>query len=93
MLSADHELNQRRQCALLRLTRSSLYYRPVGESTENLRIMEIIDKQFLEAPWYRSRQMARFMQRQDHRCSRTRVRRLIRKVRLVPTYQIPNTSK
>ena len=48
MVSRDHELRQRRQCALLRLTRSSLYYRPVGESVENLRFMEIIDRQFLE---------------------------------------------
>ena len=36
--------------------RSGLYYRPVGESAENLRFMEIIDKQFLETPWYGSRQ-------------------------------------
>lgn len=48
MVSADHQLSQRRQCALLRLTRSGLYYRPVGESAENLRFMAIIDKQFLE---------------------------------------------
>ena len=50
-MSAQHELSQRRQCALLSLTRSNLYYRLVGESAENLRFMEIIDKQFLETPW------------------------------------------
>ena len=93
MVSADHELSQRRQCALLRLTRAGLYYRPVGERAENLRFMEIIDKQFLETPWYGSRQMARYMQRQGHRCGRHRVRRLMRKMRLVPIYQAPNTSK
>lgn len=38
----------RKQCELLQLSRSRLYYRPVGESAENLRFMEIIDKQFLE---------------------------------------------
>jgi len=78
MVSADHELSQRRQCALLRLTRSGLYYRPVDESAENLRFMEIIDKQFLETPWYGSRQMARYMQRQGHKCGRLRVRRVRR---------------
>lgn len=56
MVSADHKLSQRRQCALLGLTRSGPYHRPVGESAENLRFMEIIDKQFLETPWYGSRQ-------------------------------------
>lgn len=93
MVSADHQLSQRRQCALLRLTRSGLYYRPVGESAENLRFMDLIDKQFLETPWYGSRQMARYMQRQGHKCGRHRVRRLMRKMRLMPIYQTPNTSK
>lgn len=93
MVSADHNLSQRRQCALLRLTRSSLYYQPVGESAENLKFMAIIDKQFLETPWYGSRQMARFMKRQGHQCGRHRVRRLMRKMRLVPIWQTPNTSK
>ena len=93
MVSRDHKLSMRKQCGLLRLSRSGLYYSPVGESAENLRFMEIIDKQFLETPWYGSRQMARFMQRNKHKCGRHRVRRLMRKMRLVPIYQAPNTSK
>jgi len=93
MVSKDHELSQRRQCALLQLSRSTLYYRPKGESAENLRFMEIIDKQFLETPWYGSRQMARHMKRQGHKCGRHRMRRLMRLMRLVPIYQEPNTSK
>jgi len=52
--------------------------------------MEIIDKQFLETPWYGLRQMARYMNRNNHQCDRHRVRRLMR---LVPIYQEPNTSK
>ena len=56
MVSKDHRLSVRRQCALLTLTRSNLYYEPKGESAENLQFMAIIDKQFLETPWYRSRQ-------------------------------------
>lgn len=50
MVSKDHELSQRRQCTLLQLSRSTLYYQSKGESAENLRFMEIIDKQFLETP-------------------------------------------
>ena len=60
MVSRDHKLSMRKQCALLQLSRSGLYYQPVGEGAENLRFMEIIDKQFLETPWYGSRQMARY---------------------------------
>ena len=40
-----------------------------------------------------SRQMARYMKRNNHQCGRHRVRRLMRLMRLVPIYQEPNTSK
>lgn len=93
-MKQDHpKLSIRRQCTLLSLTRSTLYYQPRGESAENLKFMSIIDKQFMETPWYGSRQMARHMQREGHRCGRHRVRRLMRLMRLVPIYQEPNTSK
>jgi putative transposase len=93
MVSKDHKLSVRRQCVLLTLVRSNLFYEPKGESAENLRFMEIIYKQFLETPWYGSRQIARYMERQGHACGRHRVRRLMRLMRLVPIYQEPNTSK
>jgi putative transposase len=92
-MSKDHKLSVRRQCVLLTLARSTLYYQPKGESAENLRFMEIIDEQFLETPWYGSRQMARYMKRNNHTCGRHRVRRLMRLMRWVPIYQEPNTSK
>ena len=91
MVSKDHKLSVRRQCKLLTLTRSHLYYEPKGESAENLRFMEIFDKQFLETPWYGSRQMARYMKRNNHKCGRHRMRCLMRLMRLVPIYQEPNT--
>ena len=51
MVSKDHKLSVRRQCVLLTLVRSNLYYDPKSESAENLQFMEIIDKQFLVTPW------------------------------------------
>lgn len=93
-MKRDHpHLSVRRQCKHLSVSGSGLYYRPVGESAENLRLMEIIDKQFLETPWYGSRQMARHMKRQRYQCGRHRVRRLMRLMRPVPIYREPNTSK
>ena len=90
----DHpQLSVRRQCRLLLLSRSSLYYTPVGESTENLALMRVIDEQFLQTPWYGSRQMARWLQRQGHTAGRHRVRRLMRKMGLTPIYQAPRTSQ
>ena len=50
MVSKGHNLSVRRQCGLLSLARSNLYYQPKGESAENLRFMALIDKQFLDTP-------------------------------------------
>ncbi|WP_416361536.1 IS3 family transposase [Leisingera sp.] len=55
--------------------------------------MVIIDRQFLNRPWYGSQQMARHMQREGHKCGRHRVRRLMRLMRLVPIDQEPKTSQ
>jgi len=86
-------LSLRRQCRLLSLSRSVLYYTPVGESAGNLALMALIDRQFLETPWYGSRQMARWLRRQGHSVGRHRVRRLMRKMGLTPIYQPPRTSQ
>ena len=94
MVSKDHKLSVCRQCTLLTLSRSNMYYEPKGgESSENLRFMAIIDKQFLETPWYGSRQMARYMQRNGHKCGRHRVWRLMGIMGLHASYKGPNTSK
>ncbi len=68
MVGKDHWLSVRRQCTLLTLTRSNLCYKPKGESTENLRFMAIIERQFLETSWYGSPRMARYIQQQGRRC-------------------------
>ena len=47
----------RRQCELLGLNRSGLYYEPAVESPADLRLMRMIDEQYLEAPFYGSRRM------------------------------------
>ena len=82
-----------RQCDLLGISRSSFYYEAQGEKPLNLEIMRLIDEQFLETPWYGSRQMARWLRRQERRVGRKRVARLMRKMGLAPVYQKPNTSK
>ena len=46
------KVSMRRQSQMLSLARSNLYYAPKGESAENLRFMELVDKQFLETPLY-----------------------------------------
>ncbi|MBP2310636.1 putative transposase [Azospirillum melinis] len=81
-----------RQCALVSLSRSS-YYEPVkGEPAENLELMRRIDAQFLETPWYGSRQMTRHLRRQGQQVNRKRVRRLMLRMGLQAVYQRPKTT-
>ena len=93
MVSKDHGLSVRRQCALLTLARSNLYYEPQGEGAENLGSMEIIDEQFLETPLYGSRQMARYMKRNNHQCGCHRMRRPMRIMGLQAICRGPNTGR
>ena len=78
MIEREHAgLSLTRQCRLLELNRSSLYYRPVGESAETLALMRRIDELYLQYPFYGSRQMVRHLARAGVRVGRHRVRRLM----------------
>ena len=93
MIEPEHpRLSVVRQCELVSISRSSFYYQPAGETAENLALMRLIDAQFLEAPWYGSRQMARHLRRDGHEVGRKRVRRLMAKMGLAPIYQRPRTT-
>ena len=54
---SDTGLSLKRQCMLLSVSRSSMYYKPVGESEENLRIMREMDEIHLVYLFYGSRRM------------------------------------
>ena len=74
----NRKLSVARQCELVGMSRSSWYYRPRGESERNLALMRVIDRLYLEMPWYGSRQMTRELRRAGHRVGRKRVLRLMR---------------
>ena len=80
------------RCNLVGISRSSYYYKCKGESAKNLSLMRMIDAQFLETPYYGSRQMVRHFARIDHKVSRVKMRRLMRKLGLQAVYQAPKTS-
>lgn len=81
-----------RQCELVEISHSSYYYVSKGESELNLVLMCEIDRQFLQTPWYGSRQMARHLRRRGYDVGRTRIRRLMRMMGLQAIYQKPRTS-
>ena len=82
-----------RQCALLGVSRSSLYYRPRAASKEDLSPMGDIDQQYLETPFYGSRRMKAWLERRGVRVSRKRVQRLMRAMGLRAIYRRPSTSR
>ena len=93
MVNTSHStLSIVRQCALLQISRSGRYYRPLGESEQTLSLTRLIDEAFLDCPYYGSRQMMRHMHRLGHRVGRGRVVRLMRTMGLRAIYQKPNTS-
>lgn len=90
---ANDNLSLVKQCHLLSISRSSWYYAPKGESSLNLKLMGLIDEQFLETPFYGSRQMARHLRREGYCVSWHRVRRLMRLMGIQAIYQTPRTSQ
>ena len=93
MIEPEHpKLSVVRQCDLVSISRSGFYYQPTGETPPNLTLMRLIDVQFLETPWYGSRQMARHLRREGYTVGRKRVRRLMAKMGLEPIYQRPRTT-
>ena len=94
MIETSHpDLSLVRQCALIGISRSVWYYEPKGESELNLRLMRLIDEQYLRTPWYGSRQMARHLRRLGHGIGRKRMRRLMRVIGLRSVAPQPNTSR
>ena len=82
----------RRQCELLGLHRSSLYYEPVPETAANLRLMRRIDEQYTACPFYGSRKMTRWLVQEGEAVNRKRVQRLMRLMGLEAIYPKPRLS-
>ena len=82
-----------KQCRLLKLSRSSVYYRPKPTRPADLELMAGMDRQHLKTPYYGSRWMTAWLRTQGHQVNRKRVQRLMRAVGLEAIYRKPNTSK
>jgi putative transposase len=81
------------QCRLLRVARSSLYYRPAPVSADDLAVMRRMDELHLAWPFYGSRRMAAVLRREGWPVNRKRIKRLMRIMALEAIYQKPNTSR
>ena len=71
-------MSVRRQCELLGLSRSNVYYQPVETPAADLRLMRLIDEPYTKCPFYGSRRMTAWRVRTGHEVNRKRVQRLLR---------------
>src|SRR5438445_10228582 len=93
LVEAGHpELSMRRQCQLLGLSRSSLYYEPAAETAENLRLMRLIDQEYTAHPFLGSRRLTKWLAEQGEAVNRKRVQRLMRVMGLEAIYPKPKLS-
>ena len=93
-VEADNEhISVARQCQLLGLNRTGIYYRGRSESVEDGKLMRLIDEQYTITPFYGYRRMSVHLQNLGFRVNHKRVRRLMRKLGLEAIYPKPNLSK
>jgi putative transposase len=85
-------LSQRRQCELLGLSRSTLYYEAVPETDANLCLMRVIDEEYLKFPSLGSRRMVIWLEALGHVVNRKRVQRLMRLMGIEAIYPKPRLS-
>lgn len=87
------QISIRRQCQLLGVNRSGLYYEPAGESEENLLLMRLLDEQFTRTPFYGSRKMTEWLVTRGHAVNRKRVSRLMEVLGVETVYPKPKLSQ
>jgi putative transposase len=92
-VTRDEQLSVRRQCLLLGVNRSSLYYQPVADSDEKLQLMRKVDELHLKHPFYGSRKIAATLKNSGPAVNRKRIQRVMRKMGVESIAPKPNTSK
>ncbi len=93
-MDATHpELSIRRQCELLSLARSTLYYVPVDVSPEDIALMKAVDQIYTKWPFYGSRRIVLELRQGGHEVNRKRVQRLMQIMGLQALVPGPHTSR
>jgi putative transposase len=91
--AADQNLSTSRQCRLLNINRSTYYYKNRPIKPIDLKLMQLIDKQYLKTPTWGSRSMRNHLRRLGYKVNRKRVQRLMRLMGLEAIYPKRKTSR
>jgi putative transposase len=89
----NKKISVARQCELLGLNRTGLYYRRRTQSVEDANLMRLIDELYTRTPFYGYRRMTHHLRQLGFSVNHKRVRRLMRKLGLEAIYPKPNLSK
>ena len=90
----EKRLSVSRQCRMLSICRSSRYYkRRQRVQSDDLKLMRLIDAQYLKNPSWGSRSMRNSLHRQGYKVNRKRVQRLMRIMGIEAIYPKPKTSR
>jgi putative transposase len=90
MINPSHKLPVTRQCRSLKLSRSSVYYRPRPVLPADLELMRRIDKLHLDYPFAGARMLRDILRREGHMVGRRHVSTLMRRMRIGAIYRKPN---
>ncbi len=93
MINRKHDLPVTQQCRVLKLSRSSAYYRPWPESQADLDLMRRLDELHLKYPFMGTRMLRSKLRREGYMVGRRHVGTLMRKMGMHALYCKPNTSK
>ena len=93
MIHREDPLPITKQCHILELSRSSVYYMPVPVSDKDRELMRLIDELHLELPFLGSRGMKSELKRRGEKVGRIHVRTLMRKMGIEALYKKPRLSK
>jgi putative transposase len=93
MIDRDHALPLTRQAKVLRLSRSTVYYRPRPVSPADLAIMRRLDELHLDYPFAGSRMLRDMLRAEGMAVGREKVASLMRRMGIEAIYRRPSTSK
>jgi putative transposase len=87
------KLSVRKQCDLLCVNRSKLYYRPVDEKPENVKMMNIMDKHLTSHPTEGVESMVLYLRELGYPVGPKRIRRLFKLMGRQTLYRRKNLTK
>ena len=94
VLRENSSLSVVRQCEILEIHRSGIYFKPRGEKLLNLRLMRLIDEKFMDCPFYGVPRMTAWLRKDmGYMINEKRIERLYRLMGLQTIFPKKNLSK